>query len=273
MERKLLVVDGHNLLKRGIFTAKSDNLNKGVYQFVIMLNKLIREQAPTHVVTVFDGRGDNFRKKLSSQYKEGRPSCEFTKHALLSLGEVLAAAGIYAIRRHGIEADDIIAGATKVQGFDRIIVSSTDKDFVPLLSERVSILNPLKGLITVDNCCDVYGIPHTLYNDYLVLCGDSVDRVKGIKGIGTKTAIKLLLEYGPIDDMPAKVLSKYDTSNLELERKLIGLRPELYKHNADNYVIRSHDADRLERIFTNLGGMPNVFVRNLGTTSVWDAVG
>ncbi len=214
--KKVILVDGNNLMFRSYFaTAYSGNLmknNKGeatnaLYGFVNMINKIIAEENPTYMLVAFD-IGKNFRHEKYKDYKAGRS--ETPKDLLEQMPKariLLDAMGIKHLEVEGFEADDIIGTLSKKvlqhPDFNATIISS-DKDLLQLINKEVDVkLLKTKGFIRYNEETFMrdYGIKPIRMIDLKALMGDASDNVPGVKGIGEKTALKLLQEYDSIENL------------------------------------------------------------------------
>jgi DNA polymerase I len=214
--KKIILVDGNNLMFRSYFaTAYSGNLMKNskgeatnaLYGFTTMINKIIDEEKPSYMAVAFD-IGKNFRHEKYKDYKAGRAE---TPTELLDqmpkARTLLEGMGIKHYEVENYEADDIIGTialmADKDPEFEAIIVSS-DRDLLQLISDETVV----KLLKTKDNIRynqktfkEDFGIDPIRIIDLKALAGDASDNVPGVKGVGDKTALKLLQEYGSIENI------------------------------------------------------------------------
>ena len=214
--KKVILVDGNNLMFRSYFaTAYSGNLMKNskgeatnaLYGFVNMINKIITEENPSYMAVAFD-IGKNFRHEKYTNYKAGRS--ETPKDLLEQMPKariLLDAMGIKHLEVENFEADDIIGTLSKKvlehPDFNATIVSS-DKDLLQLINEEVDVkLLKTKGFIRYNTktFIDDYGIKPIRMIDLKALMGDPSDNVPGVKGIGEKTALKLLQEYESLENI------------------------------------------------------------------------
>lgn len=212
--KKVILVDGNNLLFRSYYaTAYSGNLMKNskgfptnaLYGFSNMLNKIIKDEKPEYMIVAFD-KGKTFRHEKYKNYKGGRiktpddlvmqfkPSRDLTK-----------ALGIKCFEIDNYEADDIIGTYSKIidetEGYEGLIVSS-DKDLLQLISPKVKVkLLKTHDYIMMDEeeFEKTYGLKPIKMIDIKGLQGDPSDNIPGVKGIGEKTALKLLQEYGSVE--------------------------------------------------------------------------
>ncbi len=210
---RLLLVDGMNLLFAMFYGMPSRIVNQsgkavqGAVGFVGALLKMIRLVAPTHVAVLFDGERENPRIFLDADYKSNRPDYgampeEETPFCQLPMIDAaLDALGIAHAETEACEADDWIAGyALTAEG--ETVIASLDSDFFQLVSQNVRVLR-YRGSHSVfwteDTVRQAFGIAPNQYADFKSLVGDSADAIRGVDGIGKKTAATLLDRFGSID--------------------------------------------------------------------------
>ena len=214
--KKVILVDGNNLMFRSYYaTAYNGNLmknSKGVatnalYGFVNMMHKIIGEEKPEYIMVAFD-IGKNFRKEKYETYKAGRiETPEELKMQMPIARDILTAMGIKYYELEPYEADDIIGTFAKYcnnnNEYDALIVSS-DKDLLQLITPEVEMkLLKTKDYIKYNpvNFKEDWGFEPIHMIDYKALAGDASDNIPGVRGVGDKTAIKLLKEYKDLEDI------------------------------------------------------------------------
>ena len=275
---KIILVDGNNLLFRSYFaTAYTGNImrNKdgfptnGLYGFVNMMNKIITEENPKYIMVAFD-IGKTFRHDKYAEYKGGRNETpDELKIQFPVAKKILNAMGIKYFEIEGYEADDIIGTFAKkvdeTEGYIATIVSS-DKDLLQLISDKVEVkLLKTKDHIrmTKEEFKNTYGIEPIRMIDLKSLMGDSSDNIPGVKGIGEKTALKLLQDYGSLDN----IYDNIDNIKGALKNKLIEDHENAYKSydlatiyrevpidtNFDNLIYKKEHTDDLINIYNDLG--------------------
>lgn len=211
---KIILVDGNNLIFRSYYaTAATGNLmvnsknypTNALYGFTNMINKIIEEEKPTFMVVAYD-IGKNFRHEKYKEYKAGRSATP--NELIIQLNkskELLDAMGIKHIELENYEADDIIGTLSKMALDDKDFIAtivSSDKDLLQLINEEVEVkLLKSKDYIryTKEKFIEDYGIDPIKMIDLKALMGDSSDNVPGVKGIGEKTALKLLQQYNSLE--------------------------------------------------------------------------
>ena len=211
---KVVLVDGNNLLFRSYYaTAYSGNFmnnskgfpTNGLYGLVNMLNKIIKEENPKYMVVAFD-KGKTFRHEKYKEYKEGRIKMpEDLGKQFVVAKKLVPLMGIKCFEIDNYEADDIIGTyarlVTENKDFISTIISS-DKDLLQLIDSdnKVKLLKSHDYIMMDENeFRNTYGIDPIKMIDLKGLMGDSSDNIPGVKGIGEKTALKLLQEYGSLE--------------------------------------------------------------------------
>jgi len=211
--KRYIIIDGLNFFIRSFTVNPTMDVNGahigGFLGFLMGLNKLIRENNPTDVLVIWDGEGGSLkRRSMYKDYKAGRKpklnrQYDFENvdeqivsfaHQINMLNEYLDYLPVTAIKINGLEADDVIAYLCNLvlDNEDQKIIVSTDKDFYQLLSNNVTIYVPTKKkYITIKELKDTVNILPENFILMKALMGDNSDNVKGIKGIGEKTVIKL----------------------------------------------------------------------------------
>jgi DNA polymerase-1 len=229
---RLLLIDGHNLLFQMFFGMPNAIIGKcgrdvrGVVGFIGALGKLIRLTGATHCACFFDSEGHNARREMLPEYKENRPDFPLAsdgENPFLILPDIYAALdkmGISHTEIHEGEVDDVIAAYALADLECEIVISSYDSDYFQLISDRVSVWRYRGECTTV--CDSEYmekklGVPPHLYASYKSLVGDTADNIRGIRGIGPKTAAKLVCQYGDLDTILA------DTSVIKEEKQRLAI--------------------------------------------------
>ncbi|NLE26162.1 MAG: DNA polymerase I [Clostridiaceae bacterium] len=248
MSSKLLIVDGNSILNRAFFAIKGPKMltkadgtpTNAVYGFLNILNKYLEEEHPDHLAVAFDLKGKTFRHNMYEGYKANRKGMPDELAAQLPIvKQVLEAMNIAVTEYEGLEADDLIgiySKAAEEEGLDVSILTG-DRDALQLASDKVTVIIPStsKGL-TITNkytpaeIAEKYGIKPTDFIEVKALMGDSSDNIPGVKGVGEKTAIELIKEFGSIDKLYENISSITKAKlkeNLETCRNLAYLSREL----------------------------------------------
>lgn len=169
------------------------------------LLKLMRRYHPTHMAVCFDTKSPTFRHTMSEEYKANRPKMDVElAEQIPYIHSLVVALGIPLLRIEGAEADDIIgtlAHRAVAEGH-HVVISTGDKDMMQLINDCVILEDSFTGKVTDSaGVVEKFGINPNQMIDFLTLMGDSSDGIKGVPGIGKKTAKDLLNEYGNIDNM------------------------------------------------------------------------
>ena len=214
---KLLIVDGSNLLFQMFYGMPARIVNhqgraiQGTLGFVGALLKMVRWVHPTHVFVAFDGEGENPRNELDREYKANRPDYSQMppeQTPFSQLPDIYAALDILGIphrETEHCEADDWLAGyARQYGGKTEVILASQDSDFFQLITDSVRVLRyrgEKSQLCDPDYIRQKLGIRPEQYAAFKALTGDSADHIRGIPGIGPKTAAALMAQFGSLDEM------------------------------------------------------------------------
>lgn len=216
---KLFLLDAYALIYRAYYAfLKAPRINsKGfntsaILGFVNTLEEVIAKEKPTHLGVAFDPKGGTFRHELYKEYKAQREETpEVIRESVPVIKNVLEAYRIPILEVPGFEADDVIgtlAGKADRQGITTYMMTP-DKDYCQLVTERSLIYKPIYGkngydVVGVEQVLSKYGLNSTAQViDMLGLMGDSADNIPGCPGVGEKTAVKLINEFGGIDGLLA----------------------------------------------------------------------
>ncbi len=226
---KLIIIDGNSVAYRAFFAlpllSNSSGLHtNAVFGFTTMLLKLIEEEKPTHFLVAFDAGKLTFRHKGYEDYKGGRAKTppELSEQFPV-VKELLRSFGISQFEIEGYEADDIIGTMTRLADENQfpVVIVSGDKDMLQLSSEYVTVAITRKGVseverFTPEHIQETYGLkPHQII-DLKGLMGDASDNIPGIPGVGEKTALKLLHQYGSVEG----VLSAVEEISGKMQEKI-----------------------------------------------------
>ena len=200
----LLIIDGNNLAHRVRHTFSLSNRGVDVsvtYGFLRVLERMLRKFEPQSVVCTWDGGTPEFRRQLLPEYKSGRDRgdpgeyADFIRQVQELSDYALPMMGVVSVRKIGAEADDLMYHASRLYMGESIIVT-TDRDLLQAVTPSVSVYSPIKKeLYTPESISNMYSV-YPLDLVYLrALAGDSSDNIRGVPGIGMKTAIKLFSQY------------------------------------------------------------------------------
>jgi 5'-3' exonuclease len=224
---RLLLIDGHNLLFKAFFgmperIQSNGKAVHGIVGFISILVKVIRKTTPTHLLVVFDPEETPSRTESYPEYKSNRidyskvPEKENPFTQLAGIKSALDKLSIKHCEQCGFEADDMIASYTGQPDFQTVIVSS-DTDFFQLVN-RTTLVYHYHGdksvFYNVEAVTQKYGIPPSRYLEYKALVGDKSDTISGVRGIGPKTALKVLNNERPLTAEEQTIFER----NIELIR-------------------------------------------------------
>ncbi|MCL4468894.1 MAG: DNA polymerase I [Deltaproteobacteria bacterium] len=230
----LFVVDGSTYIFRAYhalppLTSKKGIPTNAVYGYTNMLIKTIEQYKPDYFVVVFDSKGPTFRDSIDAEYKanRGAPPDDLSVQ-FPSIFEITDTMGIQRLNKEGYEADDVIAtlaDRATAMGFGVVIVGS-DKDLMSVVSDDVVMLDTMKDQwITSADVVQKFGVSPLQMTEFLMLTGDSIDNIRGVQGIGKKTAMDLLGKYGSIDGIYMHI---EDIANKRVKTALIDAKEHLY---------------------------------------------
>jgi len=244
--KRLLIVDGHAYAYRTFFAIRelrspSGQPTNAIYGFVKMLAKMRAAIQPTHLIVVWDGGLSAARVAELPEYKAQRPEMpDDLRPQLDGIVSYLEAAGVASFRRDGVEADDYIACLARHAAVAdmAVVIASSDKDFMQLVSPRVRLLNPNDKSETVwtrEQVRAKTGVEPAQIVDWLGLMGDSVDNIPGVPGVGPKTAADLLNRFGSV----AGLYARLDEVKSEKLRETLRVSAEAVRRNLK--LVRLHD--------------------------------
>jgi DNA polymerase-1 len=243
MDTTLYVLDGYSVIYRSYFAFIRNPLrnprgenSSAVFGFVRTLLSIFQQYHPSHFAVIMDSTTPTFRHEKYSEYKANRDATPDDLHAQIPvIEEILQALGVPMVRSEGYEADDVMATYARrcrEQGRPCRVITG-DKDLLQLVEEPVRVLRPGKNGIEELDRDAVYrdwSVWPEQILDYLALIGDASDNVPGVKGIGAKTAAKLLEQFGTLEaiyDRLEEVSSKSQREKLESGRESAFLSKDL----------------------------------------------
>lgn len=214
MKERLIIIDGNSLVNRAFFALPKLTNSKGLYTnaifgFTKMLQKIVDDYAPQYLVVAFDVKGPTFRHKQYDDYKGTRKGMpDELAMQMEPLKQLLDALGVSRIELPGYEADDLIGTVTQrssEKGIESIIVSG-DKDNLQLVKENVKVAITKKGISEIhmferEDVFKELGVYPENVIDFKGLSGDSSDNIPGVRGIGAKTAAKLIAQFGTVESI------------------------------------------------------------------------
>lgn len=205
------------------------------------VRSMIKDLQPKSVIIATESR-TSFREALHTDYKKDRSLPQPFSCQMPYIYEMAKLSGWHLLEQEGYEADDAIAGVVKLVNAKglRAAIFTTDKDIISLVNERIGIFKREKGksyILTQEDYTVKWGIPPAQIPELLALCGDAVDNIPGVKGIGAKSATKLIQQFGSVAGIyenlekveSAKIRGLLDTNreNVRLSQELIQLRSDV----------------------------------------------
>ena len=274
---KLLLIDAYAMIYRAYYAfirtprinSKGENTS-AIFGFVVTLDDLIKKISPTHIAVAFDPHGPTFRHEAYPPYKAQREETpEDIRRAVPVIKQLLDAMRIVRLECAGFEADDVIgtvAQQAEQQGFE-VLMATPDKDYGQLVTDRVNMYRPRHTggfeQMGPKEVCEKYGLSNQRQViDLLALMGDASDNVPGCKGVGEKTAVSLLQQFGSIDNMLAHtdqikgaLRTKVETQReqIEFSRYLVTIRTDApVTFNPAELIVRQPDKQQLADLYREL---------------------
>jgi len=273
----LLLIDGHSLAFRAFYALNPDNFKNqqgqhtnAVHGFISMLLNILEGEKPTHLCVAFDVSRESFRTEELPEYKgtRGETPEEFIGQTEL-LVEALTAMRITSVSRERFEADDLIASLAYLgeKAGMRVLVVSGDRDTFQLITEQTTILYPVKGVMNLARMDDAavlekYGVHAKQYPELAALVGETSDNLKGIPGVGPKTAAKWIQQFGSLDailesaeEIPGKVgESLRENKELAVRNRRLNelIRSLEFDFGMQDLALGSVDEDQVKEVFAKL---------------------
>ncbi|MFH1397707.1 MAG: DNA polymerase I [Candidatus Omnitrophota bacterium] len=271
---KLYLIDAMAFCYRAFYAVKELATSFGqptnaVFGFVNMLNKILKDKKPEFIAVCFDVSRDTFRQKKFAEYKVQRPAMpEGLSCQIPLIKEIIRAMGITIFEKVGFEADDIIATlAQRAEKKDlTVTIVSSDKDMLQLVEANVKVFNPYKDegvILDKEQVLERFKVGPERIIDIVSLMGDSADNIPGVPGIGEKTAVGLIREFGTLD----KLLTHLDKvkqpklrqaisdniDKIKLNRELATLDKEVkLDFNLDELKAGNPDCEELFKLYKRL---------------------
>ncbi|MFV0517596.1 MAG: DNA polymerase I [Aminipila sp.] len=291
MEKRIVIIDGNSLINRAYYAMQRPMITKeglytqGVYGFLNMLTKIKNDYEPGYIVVTFDKKAPTFRHIEYADYKAGRKKMppELAMQLPL-LKEVLEAMNIKILELEGFEADDLIgtiARSAEESALEPLIITG-DKDALQLATDNTKVLITRKGISEFDifdkqAMIDKYGFTPSQFIDFKGLMGDQSDNIPGIPGVGEKTAQKLILEYGSvenlisnIDNLPKNKLKERIEENAQLaimSKRLATININVpIDIDFSEYISEEPDFEKLIELYVKLEF--NSFLKKLKNTEL-----
>ena len=209
MSQRLLLVDGQAFCYRAFYAIRNLTNSKGeptnaIYGFITMFRKLLEEEKPEYAAVCFDRKEPTFRHQKYEKYKsERKPMPEPLVEQIPHIKEFLHASHIPTFELAGYEADDLIGTISKraeKEGLE-VVIATSDKDMFQLVDDKVHIFHMSKEKVLGEKEVSelLSGLKPKQVVDFLALVGDSSDSIPGVPGVGEKTAVELIKEFGSVD--------------------------------------------------------------------------
>ncbi len=277
MNKKIVIIDGNSLINRAYYAVQRPMITKegiytqGIYGFMNMLQKIEADYEPEYLTVAFDLKAPTFRHLEYDAYKAGRKSMppELAMQMPL-LKDVLRALNIEILEMEGYEADDIIGTVARISedaGIDPYIITG-DKDALQLVTDKTKVIITKKGITEFEMydpamMNERYGLTPKQFIDLKGLMGDSSDNIPGIPGVGEKTGIKLLEQFGTMENLlantdqisAAKLRAKVeDNAQLALMSKRLATINVFVPIDIDlnNLKLEDPDYEKLIDLYTRL---------------------
>jgi len=279
MKRHLLLIDGSSYIFRAYFGIKVSLTNKAglptnaVVGFKNMLLQLLKQEAPTHCVMVFDKPGPTFRHEMYSEYKANRSAApDDLKVQFQPIYDFCEYLNLPVIAEAGFEADDVIGSLVKKFAPEiPVTIISGDKDLTQLVTEDVHMLDTMiNKRYTPETVKEKFGVAPDMIAEYLALVGDTSDNIPGAQGIGPKTAVKFFNQFGNIeglyqnlDQLKGKQKEKVESSkeNVELSLRLTLIDCDMkFDSSLDDYLRQIPDLEQLKAFYEEMNFRPDDFL-------------
>ena len=273
------LIDGSSYIYRAYHAIRGLTNSKGfptnaILGFTKMVLKLLSDKEPKYLAIVFDAKGPTFRHKIYEDYKANRPPMQEDMRVQLPvLKEVVRNLGLKMFELGGYEADDIIGTLARVcegKGFSVVMVTG-DKDFRQVITPAVSMWDTMKDKVTdYSTLKEAYRFEPEKFIDVMGLSGDTSDNIPGVPGVGEKTAISLIQEFGSFEevfDRVEEVKKKKLKENLETFRDEAFLSRNLV--TIDRFVPIDEDIEQL-RLGEPSGDELATIFRDLEFRGLWE---
>ncbi len=247
-------------------TSRGENTS-AIFGFLLTLEDLLKRVGPTHLGVAFDPHGPTFRHEAFEQYKAQREETpEDIRMAVPVIKEILTAMNIPILEVSGYEADDVIGTLAKqaeAQGFE-VYMATPDKDYGQLVSDHIWMFRPRHSggfeKMGIQEVCAKYELQNQLQViDLLGLMGDSSDNIPGCVGVGEKTAVKLLQEFGDIDNLLANTDKLKGALKTKVESQVEQIRFSRFLATIKTDVPITLDTDLLERKEANIDELTRLY--------------
>ncbi len=273
------LVDGSSYLHRAYHAIRHLSNSKGfptnaAFGVTKMILKLIEDRSPKYAAIVFDPKGPTFRHELFEEYKATRPPMpEDLAKQIPIIKEILENMSLKILEREGYEADDVIGTLSRLSEKHglRVVIVTGDKDFRQLITPNISLWDTMKNsVIDYSKLKETFGFEPSRFIDVMGLSGDSVDNIPGVPGVGEKTAVSLIKEYGSFEavfDRLDEIKRKKLKENLVTARDRAVLSKQLV--TIDQHVPIDEGIEDLRVGEPNKKALTRIF-KDLEFRSLWD---
>jgi len=210
MRKRLFLIDGNSYIYRAYYAIKDLTTSRGepinaIYGFSRMLINFLYERKPDYLAIAFDLPAPTFRHRRFSAYKANRPQMPLSlQNQLISIKEIIRAFNVQIFELEGYEADDLLATiAKKTEKEIDVFIFTKDKDILQLISHNIRVVDQKKTdhIYDLDWVREKYGLEPSRITEAMALCGDSTDNIPGASGVGEKTSLKLIQEFGSLENL------------------------------------------------------------------------
>ncbi len=273
MKPRLFIIDGHAYIYRAFYAIPYLTNSKGmptnaVYGFTRMLHKIIDQEKPEYIALAFDAGAPTFRHQQYADYKAQRPKMPQDLICQLPyIKQVGEAFSIEALEMPGYEADDIIGTLAKqaVNFGVEVVIVSGDKDTFQLVDDNIKVFDEMRGVwYDREKVKEKFGVEVEQMVDMMALMGDSADNVPGVPGIGAKTAVKLIRQFGGLENILANVdqLKERQKENLcrhtesaRLSKQLVTICTDvpISFNKLEEFARKEYDTSKLVALFREMG--------------------
>lgn len=272
--KKFFLIDGNSFCYRAYYAIRHLSNSKGqptnaVYGVLTMIKKIVKDENPDMLAVAFDVKGPTFRHKKYDEYKITRkPMPDDLVGQMGYIKKIIKAHNIPIYELAGYEADDILATLAKktaAEGIDAFIVTG-DKDALQLIGPHIKVYNPGKegAIYGAKEVRERFGVGPERMTDLMALAGDKSDNIPGVPGIGEKTAIELMKEFGSLEEVlknTHKIKSESRRKKIDSSREIAALSKELatikenvpIEINFDDLRLKKPDEAALFELFKELG--------------------
>lgn len=265
-KKEVYLLDGHSLLFRSYYAfirnplrnVRGENTS-AIFGFVNTLRKILKERRVEYLASVFDSKAPTFRHQIFLEYKKVRPEAPSDlKYQIPIIKEICEAYGIKVLEVVGYEADDVLCTlAKRLKAMEcKVYIVATDKDLFPIVDEDIIIYDTYREIFyDREKIKEKYGIEPEKISDFLILVGDKIDNIPGVKGIGEKTAIEILKKYESLERaLKEDSRLKEKEEEILFSKKLVSLKEDVpIQFSLEDLRLKERDNKKLLTIFKELG--------------------